>query len=75
MLVAVYVFLVERKRIIKIPFYKKVFYTITWPVFDAKGRWTVYFAFFMKIEWKPIPHTSTVTINQIEKAKIELKKN
>ena len=75
MLVAVYVFLVERKRIIKIPFYKKVFYTITWPVFDAIGRWTVYFAFFMKIEWKPIPHTSTVTINQIEKAKIELKKN
>ncbi len=75
MLVAVYVFIVERKRMIKMPFYKKILYTITWPVFDAIGRWTVYFAFFMKIEWKPIPHTSTVTINQIEKAKVELKKD
>lgn len=69
MLVAIYVFIVERKRIIKIPFYKKILYTITWPIFDAIGRWTVYFAFFMKIEWKPIPHTSTVTINQIEESK------
>lgn len=69
MLVAVYVFIIERKRMIKMPFYKKVLYTITWPVFDAIGRWTVYFAFFMKIEWKPIPHTSDVTIDQIEKSK------
>jgi hypothetical protein len=26
----------------------------------------------MKVEWKPIPHTSTVTIHQIEKSKEEV---
>ncbi len=69
MAIAVYVFIVERKRIIKIPFYKKIIYTITWPVFDAIGRWTTYIALFTKVEWKPIPHTSKVTIKQIEKSK------
>ncbi len=68
MFVAVYVFFMERKRIIKIPLYKKILYVITWPIFDVIGRWTTYFALFMKVEWKPIPHTSTVTIDQIEKA-------
>ncbi len=72
MLTAVYLFITEHKRIIKIPFYKKILYTFTWPVFDAIGRWTTYFALFMKVEWKPIPHTSTVTIDQIEKSKEEI---
>ena len=75
MLVAVYVFIVERKRIIKMPFYKKVIFTITWPFFETIGRWTKYFAVFMRVEWKPIPHTSEVTINQIEEAKVEIKIN
>ncbi len=68
MLTAAYVFIVERKRIIKIPFYKKILYCLTWPACDAIGRWTTYFALFMKVEWKPIPHTSTVTIDDVEKA-------
>jgi len=72
MLVSVYVLIVEHKRIIKIPLYKKILYTMTWPTFDAIGRWTTYFALFMKVEWKPIPHTSTVTIDQIEKANEEV---
>ena len=65
MLYAVYVFIAERKKIIKMPFYKKILYTFTWPVFDAIGRWTMYAALFMKVEWKPIPHTSKVTIHDI----------
>lgn len=72
MLTAVYVFITEHKRIIKIPLIKKILYCFTWPVFDAIGRWTMYFALFMKVEWKPIPHTSTVTIEEIEKASEEL---
>lgn len=68
MLMAVYVFIMERKRIKKIPLHKKILYCITWPVFDAIGRWTTYFALFMKVEWKPIPHTSTITIEEIERA-------
>ncbi len=68
MITAAYVMIMERKRIIRIPWYKKMLYCITWPVFDAIGRWTTYFALFMKVEWKPIPHNSTVTIKDIEKA-------
>lgn len=67
-LVSFYVLIVEHKKIIKIPLYKKILYSLTWPTFDMIGRWTTYFALFMKVEWKPIPHTSTVTIEQIEKA-------
>lgn len=64
---AIYVFIVERKRIIKIPFYKKILYSLTWPTFDIIGRYTTYIAIFKKIEWKPIPHESKVTIDDLKK--------
>lgn len=67
MLNAVYVFIVENKKIKKIPLYKKIIYCITWPVFDIFGRYSMYLALFMKVTWKPIPHTSKVTIEDIEK--------
>lgn len=75
MLAAVYVFIAERKRIIKIPLRKKILYTLTWPIFDALGRWTLYIALFKKVEWKPIPHTSSVTITEIESSKEEILKH
>ena len=46
---------------------KKVLYVLTWPIFDIIGRYTTYVAVFKKVEWKPIPHTSKITINDIEK--------
>lgn len=64
--VAVYLFIVEHKRIKKISFFKKILYCITWPVFDIIGRWAMYAALFMKVTWKPIPHNSKVTIEDIE---------
>lgn len=73
MYMAIYVFIAERKRIIPIPFRKKILYTITWPIFDAIGRWTTYIALFKKVEWKPIPHESKVTIDQIRGASSEKK--
>lgn len=66
MVIAVYVFIMEHKRIIKIPWYKKVLYCITFPVFDMIHRYTMYVAMFVKVTWKPIPHTSKVTIEDIE---------
>ncbi len=63
---AVYVFIVERKRIKKIKFWKKVLYCITWPTFDIIYRYSMYIALFAKVTWKPIPHTSKVTIEDIE---------
>lgn len=65
--IAIYIFIVEHKRIIRIPWYKKVLYCITWPSFDIIHRYTSYAALFVRVTWKPIPHTSKVTINDIKK--------
>jgi len=77
MFMAAYVLFTERNRIIKMPLRKKILYSITWPVFDIIGRWTTYVALFKKVEWKPIPHTSKITIENIEKSskKETVKKN
>lgn len=66
-LTPIYLFIIERKRIIKIPFLKKVLYSFTWPTFDIIGRYTSYIALFKKVTWKPIPHTSKVTIEDLKK--------
>ena len=66
MWLAVYLFIIEHKRIKKISFFKKVWYVITWPIFDIIGRYTIYVALFKKVEWKPIPHESKVTIDDLK---------
>lgn len=66
MWIAAYLFIVEDARIKKIPLYKKILYTFTWPTFDIIGRYTTYIALFTKVTWKPIPHDSKVTISDIE---------
>lgn len=63
--VAVYLFIIEHKRIMKISIWKKILYCFTWPTFDIIGRWTQYLALFKKVEWKPIPHNSKITIDDI----------
>ncbi len=65
MFMGMYVFIIERKRIKKINFWKKLFYIFTWPTFDSIGMYTTYFALFMKVTWKPIPHESKITIEDI----------
>lgn len=64
-LLAVYLFIIEHKRIMKISIWKKILYCFTWPTFDIIGRYSQYAALFMKVEWKPIPHNSKVTIDDI----------
>lgn len=65
-LTAAYIFIVEHHRIKKIPLHKKLLYCLTWPIFDIIGRYTIYAALFVKVEWKPIPHTSKVTIDEVD---------
>lgn len=67
--VAVYLFIVEHHRIKKISFWKKCLYTLTWPTFDIIGRYTIYAALFVKVTWKPIPHNSQVTIDDVDTSK------
>jgi cellulose synthase/poly-beta-1,6-N-acetylglucosamine synthase-like glycosyltransferase len=66
MFMAVYVFIVEGSRIKKMKFWDKVLFTSTWPTFDSIGRYTTYAALFMNVTWKPIPHESKVTIDDID---------
>ena len=64
---AVYVFIIERKRIKKMSLKKKILYSFTWPIFDIIGRYTTYIAVFKHVEWKPIPHNSQITIDDLSK--------
>lgn len=64
-----YVLFMERKRIKKIKLSKIILWSLTWPIFDIVGRYTTYIALFKKVSWKPVPHNSKVTIEDIEKAK------
>lgn len=66
MLEAVYVFFIERKRIKKVKFIKKVWYCLTWPLFDIIGNISMYIALFTKVTWKPIPHDSKINIDEVE---------
>ena len=65
---AVYLFITDRKRIKKMSLAKKALYTLTWPIFDIIGRYTTYAALFVKVTWKPIPHESKITIDDINKS-------
>ena len=65
MLMAVYLFIIEDSRIKKMKLKDKILFTLTWPTFDIIGRYTTYIAVFKKVEWKPIPHQSKVTIDEL----------
>ncbi len=69
MLMPIYLFIIDRKRIKKMSFLKKVLFVFTWPIFDIIGRYTTYIALFKKVTWKPIPHESQVTIDDIKENK------
>lgn len=62
---AAYIYIVERKRIKPIKWYKKVWFCITFPIFDIFGRLSLCIALFKKVEWKPIPHNSTIGITEL----------
>ncbi len=66
---AAYVFLMERKRIPKIKWYRILWYCLTFPIFDLFGKITICIAAFTKVEWKPIPHVNALSISDIEDRK------
>ena len=66
---AVVIFILERKRIKKIPVYKKILMTFCWPLFTLINYLIAFVALFKKIEWKAIPHideTSHENVNDDE---------
>lgn len=66
MFTGLYLFLVEDARIKKMSIWKKILYIFTWPTFDIIGRYTTYIALFKNVTWKPIPHNSKVTIDDLK---------
>ncbi|MBR3660366.1 MAG: glycosyltransferase family 2 protein [Bacilli bacterium] len=62
-----YILFLERKRIKKMPISKILVYSLIWPIFDIVGRYTTYIALFKKVGWKPVPHTSKITIDDLSK--------
>lgn len=65
-LTAAYVFIIEYKRIKPIKWYKKLWYCLTFPIFDQIGKISMCIALFIKVEWKPIPHIASIGIDEIE---------
>ena len=68
---AVYLFLTDRKRIKPMPLRRKIWFILTFPTFDLFYRWSMYIALFKKVTWKQIPHTSAITIEDIESSQKE----
>ncbi len=64
-----YILFLERKRIKKMPIHKIFLNSLLWPIFDIVGRYTTYIALFKKVSWKPVPHNSKITIDDINKQK------
>lgn len=65
MFLSVYLFIVEDARIKKISLKNKLLFIFTWPTFDIIGRYATYIAIFKKVTWKPIPHESKITIDDL----------
>ncbi len=63
---AVYIFIMERKRLMHISLRQKILYCFTWPTFAIIGRYSQYLALFVKVSWKRIPHKSTVKIEDLK---------
>ena len=64
----IYVFIAERKRIKPMKWYKKIWFCITFPLFDLIGKLSFAIALFSKVEWKPIPHNAAVSIDELDEA-------
>ena len=63
-----YILFLERRRIKKMPISKIFVYSLLWPIFDIVGRYTTYIAVFKKVGWTPVPHTSKITIDDLNKS-------
>lgn len=64
---AVYVLFMERRRVPNASFLKKLWYSITFTLFDKIGLVTILIALFKKVEWKPIPHVDNKSLEEMEK--------
>ena len=65
-IIAAYIYIIEYKRIKSLSVLKKIWYCITFPIFDLMGTLALIIALFTKVEWKPIPHKADIKIDEIK---------
>lgn len=65
-LTAAYIYIIEHKRIKKIKWYRKIWFCLTFPLFDVIGRLSMIIAMFRRVEWEPILHNIAINIDDIE---------
>lgn len=66
-IVAAYIYIIEHRRIMKIKWYKKVWFCLTFPIFDIIGKLAMYTALFRRVEWKPTPHNAGISLSELDK--------
>ena len=75
MALAVVVFIIERKRIHGLTFWKKVLITLVWPIYLALQLPMDIQAFFSRnLGWKPIPHSDQTSFDHVNKGEEASKK-
>lgn len=60
-------FFTEHRRLPKIPLYKMLWYSLTFPFFSIIGDLTLLVCVFQKVTWEPIPHKASIRIGEIER--------
>lgn len=65
MVCAGYILFMERRHIPPMPWYKWLWYCVSFPMFDTIGKLASLIALFRKVEWKPIPHNAAITIDEL----------
>lgn len=63
---AAYIYVIEWRRIKKIKWYKKIWFCLTFPIFDLIGKLSMLIALFRRVEWEPIAHNAAINIDDIE---------
>ena len=67
--IALYVFLTERQHMPALPWYRKLWFAVTFPLFDVIGRISTVIALFSHVDWKPIPHDCAAGIDEMRQQK------
>lgn len=69
--IPVYTTLIEHRRMPSMPWYKKLIGCLLWPIFPLIGDVSILLVLFCHIEWKPIPHSTEISIEQLQQKRSE----
>lgn len=59
-------FIAERRRMVRLRWYQYIWYSLMFPIFGIIGDVAMLLAVFVKVHWKPIPHSAAIAIEELE---------